>query len=268
MRIPMFALALTFFVTGCDNARNLNEICKENDEICSEFDGDNWCKVERNALSIARIDLKEKEHEFFQYKLLTAYEDYIKCMGLASQIQHIKLKGKTTLRMNYLLTATAQLSDLDTRTSNSKHPHLLYYHWSRNGKKNALEAFLALEGSDLVENSTAQYHLATYYIKRDTEKAIMLLFRSLELHEQGAQIQPEIFESLATIFTNKEKYQQAYIWLRIYQLTQESKKTNHIIERNLASYQSNYHLDGHFLDSVAKNTLRKIKTGAFKSPKF
>jgi hypothetical protein len=187
-------------------------------------------------------------------------------MSLASQIQHIKLKSKTVVRTNNLLKAKAHLAEHTEATMNSNHPNLLYYHWTRRSDEQALAKFLTLEGSKILENPTAQYHLATYYVKRDINKTLGLLFHALELHQQGTEVEVEIFQTLATIFTNKEAYKQAYIWLKVYQLAQ--KDSNKEVEDNLALYQQGYKLDGDFLDDVAENTLENILVGKFTSPKF
>lgn len=97
-------------------------------------------------------------------------------MGLASQIQHIKLKEKTTLRKNNLLKAQAKLAELSDETLDSTHPHLLYYHWTSELDKKALAQFLTLEGSSALENSISQFQLATYYVKKTRIKPYSYYF--------------------------------------------------------------------------------------------
>jgi len=257
---------LLLLLSSCDSSKNLANLCKENPQICQEFGQDSWCKRERIEVTLARIDLKTINKDSQKYNLLIAYEGYVDCMGLASQIQHIKLKEKTTMRKDNWLKARAKLAELSDQTLDSKHPHLLYYHWSRELNKNALEQFLKLEGSAALENSTSQFQLATYYVKKNKNKTLRLLFHSLELHQPNEKIIPEVFESLVTIFINKNKPKQAYIWLKIYHLV--TTKQNKQIKQQLIQYQSAYSLDGDFLDKVASNTLAKIKSGKFKAPKY
>jgi hypothetical protein len=257
---------LTLLLTSCDDSVNLAQLCEENEEICNEFSQDSWCKSQRIDVVLNRINVKDENLDSSKYNLLIAYEGYIKCMALASQIQHIKLKGKTTLRKNNLSKARANLSLLSAQNTNSKHPHLLYYYWSRESNNLALEELLGLEGSDIIENSTAQYHLATYYIKRNTKKTLGLLYHSLELHQPGTKLTPEVLQTLATIFTQKKQYKQAYIWLRTYQLLLD--KPDKMIETSLISYQQAKKLDAEFLDEVASTTLAKIEAGKFTSPSY
>ncbi|MBL4763859.1 MAG: DUF2989 domain-containing protein [Colwellia sp.] len=258
-----FALLL---LSSCNGNKSLAELCKENPKICQEFGQDSWCKRERNNVALARIDLKTINKDPQKYNLLIAYEDYVACMGLASQIQHIKLKEKTTMRKNNLFNAKAKLAKLSEQTLDSAHPHLLYYHWTRELNKNSLAQFLKLEGSAALENSLSQFQLATYYAKKDKNKTLLLLFRTLELHQPNQKLIPEVFETLATIFTNKDQPKQAYIWLKVYHLV--TTKHEELVMQQLKKYQSAYALDGVFLDDVASNTLANIESGKFKAPKY
>ncbi|QBG34588.1 DUF2989 domain-containing protein [Litorilituus sediminis] len=268
MKTIIFALVLPLCLIGCDNSKSLADLCQEHEDICSEFTQDSWCKAERINVAFARLDLKEKAQDVHKFHLLVAYEDYIKCMSLASQIEHRKLKEKKTYRTNNLLKAKAALAELSDETATSEHPHLLFYHWTRYTDTVALEKFLKMEGSSMLENTTAQYHLATHYVKRDIKKTLALLFHALELYEPGTVLDPEIFQTLTTIFTNKEKYEQAYIWLKIYQEVETDRKEREIAEQSLNLYKEQYGLNGDFLDKVADSTLDKIYDGKFTAPKF
>ncbi|PKI16164.1 DUF2989 domain-containing protein [Colwellia sp. 12G3] len=264
--VKFSAVLLVLLLNGCDNNVNLKQLCNENAEICNEFGKDSWCKGQRIDVALNRIKVKNNNLDEDKYKLLISYEDYIQCMSLASQIQHKKSKEKTTLRNDNLFKAKTQLAQLSEQSADSKHPHLLYYHWSRGSSALALEAFLQLEGDQILENSTAQYHLATYYIKRDSNKTLGLLYHALELHQPGTELSPEILQTLATIFTKKRQYKQAYIWLRTYQLLQD--EPDEMIETSLNSYQRAKGLDADFLDKVASTTLTKIEAGEFTSPSY
>jgi hypothetical protein len=266
MKLRYLAICLPLLVTGCDNRPNLAQLCRENKEICDEYGKDSWCKGQRNNVSLSRIALKNNPNDIEKFTLLLSYEGYIKCMALASQIQHIKLKEKTTMRKNNLSKAKANLSLLVEETVESDHPHLLYYHWSRTSNRESLEKFLTLEGTPALENSIDQYHLATYYVKREPQKTLHLLYRSLELHQAEATLDVEILQTLATIFTNKKEFKQAYIWLKAYELAQD--KPEKWINETLQQYIQAYKLDADFLDKVANTTLDNILSGAFVSPKF
>jgi hypothetical protein len=260
------ALSLTLSLSGCDDRVSLADICEKSTEICTEFTQDSWCKSERVSIARLRMDIQKDNLAADKFKALVAYEGYIKCMSLAAQIQHIKLKEKGTFRKQNIIKAKGNLNSLVDQTRNSDHPHLLYYHWSREIDANALGRLLKLEGTSQLENSTAQYHLATYYIKRDTTKTLQLLYRALELHELGTVLESEVLQTLSTIHIKKKQFNKAYIWLKIYHLYQD--EPDKLTEESLSNYAITHALDTDFLDKVASNTLDKILEGEFVSPKL
>lgn len=260
------ALFSTLVLSSCDDRVSLAEICEQSTEICTEFKQDSWCKKERVSIARLRMDIKNNNLETDKFKALVAYEGYIKCMSLAAQIQHIKLKEKGTFRKQNVIKAKESLNALVDQTRNSDHPHLLYYHWSREIDANALGRLLKLEGTSQLENSTAQYHLATYYIKRNTTKTLKLLYRALELHELGTVLESEVLQTLSSIHIKKKLYKKAYIWLKVYQLYLD--EPDKLTEESLSNYAITHKLDTDFLDKVASNTLDKILDGEFVSPKL
>ena len=267
---PLFSvvsttLAVSLLLSGCDDRASLADICEQSAEICNEFKPDSWCKSDRVAVARSRIDIINNNLDADKFKALVAYEGYIKCMSLAAQIQHIKLKEKGTFRKQNVMKAKESLVSLVDQTRGSNHPHLLYYHWSREIDVNALDRLLKLEGTSQLDNSTAQYHLATYYIKRDTTKTLQLLYRALELHEPGTKLEPEVLQTLSTIFIKRKLYKKAYIWLRVYQLQQD--KADKLTVEGLANYAITHKLDIDFLNQVSSHTLDKILEGEFVSPK-
>ena len=266
MRSIFFVISTSFFLFSCDSGPNLADICQQDNEICAVFTPDSWCKSERKNTIFALSSLKETPSEQLKYHLLLSYENYAKCVAFSTKIEHIKLKEKRTARIKNHLKAKKLIEKLSNETKNSTNPDLLFYHWSRYLDENALNAFLAMEGSAMLETPNAQFHLATHYSKRDTGKTLTLLFHALELQKPEHAINPEIFQTLSTIFMDKNKPKQAYIWLKVLQLYQpENKKINN---KTLIDFSKGFQLDSTFLDKVALSTLTKINTGTFEAPSF
>lgn len=265
MKIKLYLLLTLFLLIGCDTGPDLAKICKENPELCNEFIEDSWCKRERVNTIFAKYDLSVQQKDKQKYNLLIAYEDFAACMDHASQIEHIKLKHKKTNRIQNSVKAKERIKELSEETSNSEHPELLYFHWTRYLNERSLSKFLKMEGSSALETPESQFHLATYYIKRDPDKTLDLLFHSLELIKEGNTINKEVFKSLTTIFTDKKEFKQAYIWLKI--LSLYDPEDEDISEKSLQDYSQFYKLDAEFLDRVAKATLEKISAGQFTAPK-
>jgi hypothetical protein len=260
--IPLVCCIALF---GCDSGPKLANLCKSEPRMCKEFKEDSWCKKERKTTLFAAVSLKRSDNDQDKHDLLIAYERYAECVKFSAQIEHIKLKQNKTDRVANYVNLQKRISALSDDTTDSNHPSLLFYHWTRHANKEALKKFLAMEGSAILETSSAQFNLATHYIKRDTDKTLNLLFHALELHQIGEKINTEIFKSLTTIFIDKKKYKLAYIWLRVLRLyDDESKRVKEVTLRNLSE---TYELDTELLDKVAESTLKKIESNSFKAPK-
>ncbi|MBA6262266.1 DUF2989 domain-containing protein [Colwellia sp. Bg11-12] len=266
MKTILGFFSLLFLLSACDNQPNFAELCENNTEICDEFKEDSWCKRERIMVGFANLEHKSNASDLQKYHQLLSYENYAQCMVHASKIEHIKLKHKQTMRVDNAIKAKNRIKEISKETEMSEHPHLLYYHWSRYINEGALDKFLAQEGSIALENPRSQFNLATYYTKIDPKKTLKLLYHSLELSNENEQINPEIFESISTIFVEKQQVKQVYIWLRILRLYMPDHKE--VTEKSLDNYISGYNLDKNLLDKVAKSTLDRIKSGTFKAPKI
>lgn len=263
-----FLFVVLFFLiilSGCDSGPSFAQLCEENPEICGEFHDDSWCKRERIAVGSANIQHKIKADDLQKFNQLIAYENYNKCVTHASKIEHIKLKEKKTRRIENMMKARLRIEEIAEQTRTSEHPRLLYFHWTRYLNEQALEKFLALEGTNELETPESQYELATYFIKRDQDKTLQLLFHSLELHNTETQINVEVFKSLSSIFADKNQPKQSYIWLKVLQLYMPSDPS--ISENTLNGYVILNRLDVDFLDKIAAATLSKIVNGGFIAPK-
>ena len=249
---------------ACENGPNFAELCDQNPEICQEFQEDTWCKRERIAVGFANLAHKTEASDSNKFQQLIAYEGYGKCMEHASKIEHIKLKVKKTIRIDNVIKAQAKIKEISLATRNSEHPDLLFYHWSRYLNEHSLGKFVALEGNELLEKPNRQVNLASFYAKRDPNKTLKILYHALELYPMDAKVDNEIFKSIASIFADKKEYKQAYIWSKILHLY--SPEDTNITTKSLESYVSANNLNGTFLDKVAATTLKKIRSGEFKSP--
>lgn len=263
LKIALILPLCTLF--ACDNGKNFAVLCEQNPEICEEFQEDTWCKRERIAVGFANLNYKKSTNDSHKFHQLIAYEGYEKCMAHASQIEHIKLKNKKTMRINNMLKAREKIKEISEQTRSSEHPDLLYFHWSRYLNEQSLYKFLALEGNELLETSERQVNLATYYAKRDPNKTLGLLYHALELYPVNAELNTEIFKSIASIFADKKEYKQAYIWSKVLQLY--DPEDINVNTKSLQGYISTHKLNQTFLDKVAETILDKITTGTFVSPK-
>ncbi|WP_404340393.1 DUF2989 domain-containing protein [Pseudoalteromonas mariniglutinosa] len=259
------SVLLSFIVlTGCEDSLTLAKICEQTPAFCNDLNKDSHCKKQRADVIMARYLEYKKPTDENKYQLLKSFEKYDKCVSLAAKIEHIKLKEKTTSRVEGHLTSIKEIYRIFQETKETNHPGLLYYHWSRNNDQSALTKFLSLEDDENVANSAEmQFFLASYYIKFDDEKTIDLLYRTLELNKAGEIPNPEVYTSLISLFYKHEKYKHAYTFARIAQMAGVNNIELIPLEHKLTAAGSS--IDS--LNTLAQQTYEKILAGEFVSPR-
>lgn len=256
-------LSTLVFTTGCGSELTLRQICDEKPNLCSDLGTDGHCKKERLEVIFRRYHEAKLPSDKNRYHLLTKWEKYSDCIELASQIEHIKLKSKKTLRVDGYLVSVNEIKRLSDATVSSDHPPLLYYHWTRNSSNHHLEKFLALEGTKHINTPELVFGLATYYIKRDLPKTIQLLYKTLSMHKEGDFVDPEIYSSLSSIYYKLEKPSNAYLWAKVAQLA----GVENVNLEELRFEITNQGKTTNGLDRQAENTLESILDGDFVIPK-
>lgn len=263
MKVKYLALMATIGLGGCSEPPlTLRDICQEKPELCSDLMKDGHCKDERMNVIFNRYYEAKLPSDKNRYALLMDLEVYSHCMNLASQIEHIKLKEKTTQRVDGYIGSVDEIKRLSDLTITSDYPPLLYYHWSRNGSNRHLKKFLSLEGTKAINTPELTYGLASYYIKRDLDKTIDLLYKALEMHEEGDRVNPEIYSSLSSIYFKKEKYANAYLWASISKLAGEENVNLEELKFHIANQGKTTNA----LDSLADDIYDDIMDGDFKRP--
>ncbi|MBB1334374.1 MULTISPECIES: DUF2989 domain-containing protein [unclassified Pseudoalteromonas] len=251
-------------LTGCEEPLTLAKVCKETPGLCNDLNTDSHCKAQRADVIMARYHEYKQPTDDNKYLLLKGFEKYDRCVSLAAKIEHIKLKEKTTSRVEAHLTSIKEMTRLFQDTKNTNHPGLLYYHWSRNNDQSALTKLLALEKDPSVtEDAEIQFFLASYYIKFDEDKTIDLLYKTLELNKAEQTPNPEIFTTLTSLFYKQEKYKHAYTFAKIAQLSGITNVEIFPIEQQLTATGKS--LSG--LDTLAQQTYDSIQAGQFVSPR-
>jgi len=213
--VRFFWLVLScMLLSGCDQffGKSIADICKEYPQMCSDLNPDAWCRAEKSNIIKHRYQNFLTPSDDLKYKLLLNFEDYRECIGKASQIEHIKLREKTTGRVKGLLTAERQLQRLARDTEDSPDPRLVYYHWSRFGSEIHEKKFLEYRDAGLLETPELQVGLASLYIKNNLPLTVETLYHALELYPEQSEIDIEIFNSLVSIFVKQQKFEQAYTW--------------------------------------------------------
>ena len=264
MAFKRITLAFAILLTGCEESLTVEDICVQSPAICSDLNQDSHCKAQRERTIFSRHLESLQPTDEHKYQLLKAFEHYNQCIALAANIQHIKLKSKTTARRRAHLTSMREIARIYQQTKHTSHPGLLYYHWSRNNDESALTRLLALEHTAEVEQSAEmQFYLASYYIKVDEEKAINFLYNTLALNKAKHEPNPEIYMSLISLFYKHQQYKHAYIFAKIAQFSGIEHIDILLIEQQLIAQGKNLES----LDRLAEQTLQQIDQGTFISPR-
>ena len=263
--VALFTGMLTslVFTTGCESELTLRQICDEKAELCNDLGSDGHCKNERLDVIFHRYHEAKLPSDKNRHALLLKWEKYSACIELASQIEHIKLKEKKTLRVDGYIVSVNEIKRLSDATVTSDYAPLLYYHWTRNGSNKHLEKFLALEGSKQINTPELVFGLATYYIKRDLPKTVELLYKTLSMYKEGDAVNPEIYSSLSSIYYKLEKTSNAYLWAKVAQLS--GQENVNLEELRLEINNQGKTTNG--LDKQAQATLDSILDGDFVIPK-
>ncbi|KZN28436.1 hypothetical protein N480_10100 [Pseudoalteromonas luteoviolacea S2607] len=256
--------SLLSLMTGCEEPLTLAKVCDETPGFCSDLNKDSHCKEERAAVILSRYIEYKDPIDDNKYQLLKKFETYNTCISLAAKIEHIKLKEKTTSRVEGHLTSLKEMNRIYQDTRGSNHPGLLYYHWSRNNSQFAMNKLLRMQDEKYVrDNSEIQMFLATYYAKFDDDKTIDLLYRVLELNEAGETPDLEVYKALVSIFYKQKKYKHAYTFARIAQLSGFEEVDLIDIKHELTARGRNINV----LEQLALKTREEIETGKFLSPR-
>jgi hypothetical protein len=264
MQLKASVLLGLLVLTGCEDQLTLSKVCKETPGFCADLNKDSHCKEPRAEVIMKRYTEYKAPTDENKYQLLKGFETYNQCITLAAKIEHIKLKAKTTSRIEGQFTSIKEMARLYQDTRNTNHPGLLYYQWSRNNNQNALTKLLSLENDESVTQSAEmQFFLASYYIKFDDEKTIDLLYKTLELNKEGSTPNPEVLTSLISLFYKHDKFKHAYIFSKVAQMSGIENIDLLPIEHQLVSIGKS--IDS--LDTLAQQTYEQIQTGEFVSPR-
>lgn len=258
LMIALLALA------GCEKELTVAKICQDNPALCSDLNEDSHCNIQRREVIFQRYAESKLPSDINKFNLLIGFEKYSKCIELAAGIEHIKLKEKTTSRVNGYLTSLREIKRLTEETVSSELPNLLYYHWSRQQSKPHLEKFLLAEQNGQLETPQLQFALASYYMKRDLNKTIDVLHRALTLSTAGSTIDPEIYTALTTIYYKQGNFPMSLHWAIVAEDAGIERIEFTLIRKELSKRKQN--TDS--IESLAEATISSLEQGIFVIPQL
>jgi len=256
-------LVLVLLVTACgEKELNITEVCRDKPELCADLYVDGHCRLERSELILHRFAERKMPSDVNKYRLLLKLERYSKCMELVKGIEHIKLKEKTTARVNSYMAAEAEIEKLIRETTTSDYPGLLYYHWSRLQSRDHLARFEQAAKAGKLDTPDLKFALARYYIEKDRKLAIKTMFDALKLYKANDQVDTDIYTSLTTIYFKLGQLPQSYHWAYI---AKEAGVDRVQLDTIIIAAKDNK-LDIDKIEEVAEATIDAIAAGQFKPP--
>ncbi|EKE77923.1 DUF2989 domain-containing protein [Gallaecimonas xiamenensis] len=209
---------LPLVLAGCGGDPSLSNICSDNPQLCSDLNSDGWCRRERSELIRQRYIVdqgKGTDFQYQQYLLLKDTETYSECIRIASGVIHKNQKDRQSDRGTAYINSLVALKALQAQIKNADELHLLYYRYTRFGDNRALQAFLAKEGTGAFNTLELKSMLAGHYAKTNKAKTVQLLLEGLALPREDDKVDPEIYQTLATLSQQLRHYQEAYLWSKV-----------------------------------------------------
>ncbi|WP_430455786.1 DUF2989 domain-containing protein [Rheinheimera sp.] len=265
MQRLLSSLPLLVLLSACgEKELNITQVCQEKPGLCTDLIEDGHCRVERSETILARFGEQKLPSDANKYRLLLDFEKYSKCMELAKGIEHIKLKEKTTARVDSYMVSLNEIKRLTDETVTSDYPGLLYYHWSRHQSRPHLEKFEQAAQAGQLNTPDLKFALARYYIERDKSLAITTMLDALKLYKAGEVVDTDIYTSLTTLYFKQNKLPESYHWALVAQAAGVERIEFDMI---LKSAKDNA-LDKDKIETLADETVAGLEAGQFKPPVF
>ena len=259
----MVLFAFMAILCGCDSLfpTTANTICEEHEQFCSDLNPDGWCQAQKNQIIKHRYQYELAPSELLDYYLLEDFEAYKVCIANAAQIIYVTENDKQARRMQAVVVAEEELIRLAHKTRHSSEPHLLLYHWSRFGDKDAMKKFLALEAQNKLNTASLQLGLASYYVKFNQAKAKQALYKAIELTPLDGEMESDIFTSLSTINMKQDNFRDAYIWAYV---AKDFAVAGINLEQVASRLESADQVQK--LENIAEHYIDQIRDREFKAP--
>ncbi|MFM4703346.1 DUF2989 domain-containing protein [Aeromonas bivalvium] len=260
LRRAVVGLAMGLSLVACNDDR-LHNICANHPELCQDLVDDGWCRYERTDVIRARFYLKQEGSDRHKYELMSKLEDYLRCIERSTHIEYKYAKERKSSRVEGMLAAGAELERLDEQTRGSQDPYLLIWHWTNNTNEQARQQFLALAGTQALEEPALQLALGGIYAKTDPKRAIQVMEHGLSLYRAGDEVDTRLLTSLSTLHMGQKQYQEAYLWGKVSTAFQEGSDLS---VKRFGLYHTLSKGELATLDARAEELVEQIKAGAYR----
>lgn len=201
-------------LTACNPLKNdnINTICKDSPELCSDLHKIGDCRFKRTTVIRARYYDKTAPSEARKRDLLTELDEYESCLELTLFMQFTRNKQRKKLRLENYLQAQKLIQSHLAESKGTKDPMLAYYLWTRYQDMQARDVFLSAATKDNVKDPRLLLKLARVYSKDNPQQSLNLFYKALRTSPSLDQVSADTFVMIMTIFYQHRRFEEAYVW--------------------------------------------------------
>ena len=319
--IKAFTLAIfVTLVSGCgDEEISLSQACEGLNGFCETgITDDSNCKRERQTgmVNAFKIENKLEDVPALQFNQLIALEKLKSCTHKQTLVEYVPVEQKYPQlpvkspekmseedafkvqryrdsilrrarhkRENYINTSR-YLTRLSEDTAGNGNPHLLYWHWSRNHDKEALERLRGMYTAGKLKDYDLLFYLSQDYSRTEPDISRKMLFQSLEKYPReqytekteesnrtakyaamndDGRLHYEALRHLIQLYFSEKNYQKSYVFAQVLHLNNDRSADSDMI----ISYMKKNHaqkLDE--LDNIADDIHEALESGTFKKSDY
>ena len=310
--------ASVFFLAGCLNSEpvtlseaelpdiELEEVCELYEQPCKMLQADSRCRRERANALIGHYNYYQAPSPAKAYRQIIRLEQLLSCAELSQLIEYIPVdqkypkpestmtdeeikakrryaksvqKIKNDKLQNFRYTKY-MMGGLINSNRESNDPYMLYYFWSKGKDKEAFTKLEKLYNEGKITQHDIKYFLAQGFIKFDEEKALDLMYESLEAYppalytdktdfeaeEKGnlrisdkGRVHFAIFRSLTDMYYKKGEYDKSYIFACLLKLNNDMTANAEMILQKF----DEKHFDVDKLEDIADEIDDMLDDGKF-----
>lgn len=310
--------ASVFFLAGCLNSEpvtlseaelpdiELEEVCELYEQPCKMLQADSRCRRERANALIGHYNYYQAPSPAKAYRQIIRLEQLLSCAELSQLIEYIPVdqkypKPESTMtdeeikaKRRYAKSVQKRKNDklqnfrytkymmggLINSNRESNDPYMLYYFWSKGKDKEAFTKLEKLYNEGKITQHDIKYFLAQGFIKFDEEKALDLMYESLEAYppalytdktdfeaeEKGnlrisdkGRVHFAIFRSLTDMYYKKGEYDKSYIFACLLKLNNDMTANAEMILQKF----DEKHFDVDKLEDIADEIDDMLDDGKF-----
>ena len=210
----LLPVSMVFLISSCDlfDNKNVTQICKENPELCQNFQSISQCRYKRTSLIRTQYRNKLEPTEKNKIELLDELAGYEQCLErtLRMRLNHDK-KRKVGNMHNYFATQ-ALTKKILADSKNTQDPHLAYYLWINHQDLDAKKVFFDAVTHKDTHDVDLLIKAATIYAGNNPQKSLDSFYKALRYSHSFKEFPTSTFTLIMTIYYQNKLFERAYVF--------------------------------------------------------